>query len=111
MFPILASRRILAPPSESCTAGSNVIETSARRHQFAPKLGHIRLHNREEENLQQLIEVSAAVVGGRVPLGLITVRQALNLPEIADFRFRRTSGEDGKTTVITRQDLQKLAQQ
>lgn len=59
--------------------------------------------------MYQVVEVSAAVAGGRIPLGLVTVKQALELPDVADFRFRHASDKDTSPKSLSRQELEIMA--
>jgi hypothetical protein len=60
--------------------------------------------------MKMIIEVAAARAGGRIPLGLLTVRQALNLPDLAEFRYRHITHKT-QPRLISRLELEKLAKQ
>lgn len=61
--------------------------------------------------MPQMIEVSAVVAGSRVPLGLLTVRQALNLPHFTELRFCRTAVDARQERCLSRQELEDLVRQ
>lgn len=61
--------------------------------------------------MRQVIEVSAMVAGGRVPLGLLTVRQALNLPHLTELRFCQTHADDRQDRCLSREELEDLVKQ
>lgn len=61
--------------------------------------------------MRQVIEVSAMVAGGDVPLGLLTVKQALNLPHLTEFRFRQTQPDDRQDRCLSREELEDLVKQ
>lgn len=54
--------------------------------------------------MTHIVEVTAVRTGGRIPLGLLTVRQALKIPDFEEFEFRRH--EDKKP--LTREELATL---
>jgi hypothetical protein len=61
--------------------------------------------------MRQVIEVSAVVAGGRVPLGLLTVKQALSLPHLSEFRFCQTQAGDRQDRCLSREELEELVKQ
>ena len=61
--------------------------------------------------MPQMIEVSAVVAGGRVPLGLLTVRQALNLPHFTELRFCQATVDARQERCMSRQELEDLVRQ
>jgi hypothetical protein len=61
--------------------------------------------------MKMIIEVAAVRAGGRIPLGLLTIKQALNLPDIAEFRYRHITHKTHPQRLISRLELEKLAKQ
>lgn len=55
--------------------------------------------------MTHIVEVTAVRTGGKIPLGLLTIRQALNMPESDELQFRRP--DDKKP--LTREDLAAIA--
>ncbi|AXV17045.1 hypothetical protein CYG48_15915 [Neorhizobium sp. SOG26] len=59
-----------------------------------------------------MIKIVEAVVfndGQRVPVGLVNIKQALEMPERVKFEFSHPAHEAGKTDIfISREDLSKL---
>lgn len=58
-----------------------------------------------------IIEVAAARAGGRIPLGIMTLRQALKMPHTEELRYRHVTDDRNPQRVISRQELEKLAGQ
>ena len=54
--------------------------------------------------MTEIVEITAVRTGGRIPLGILTIRQALKMPEIAELQFRHP---DDKRP-LTREELAKL---
>ena len=61
--------------------------------------------------MYQLIEVAALRIGGDVPLGIMTLRQALKMPHTEKLRYRYLSDDRHSDQVISRQELEKLVEQ
>ncbi|MCV3735255.1 hypothetical protein OCK02_03485 (plasmid) [Rhizobium sp. TRM96647] len=61
--------------------------------------------------MPQMIEVSAVVAGSCVPLGLLTVRQALDLPHLTAFRFCQATADAGQERCLSRRELEELVRQ
>lgn len=59
--------------------------------------------------MQRIIEVAAARADGRIPLGIMTLRQALQMPQTHDFIYRHLTEEGQPEKVISRQELETLA--
>lgn len=59
--------------------------------------------------MAHIIEVAAFRSGGTIPLGIISLRQALRLPHAEDFRYRQVSEKDQRWKVISREELESLA--
>lgn len=55
--------------------------------------------------MTQIVEITAVRAGGKIPLGLLTIRQALKMPISDEFQFRRP--EDKKP--LTREELAAIA--
>ena len=54
--------------------------------------------------MTQIVEVTAVRTGGRIPLGLLTARQALKMPDIEELQFRYP----GDKRPLTREELAKI---
>ena len=54
--------------------------------------------------MTQIVEVTAVRTGGRIPLGLLTARQALKMPDIEELQFRCP----GDKRPLTREELAKI---
>lgn len=54
--------------------------------------------------MTRIVEVTAVRPGGRIPLGLLTARQALKMPDIEELQFRHP---DDKRP-LTREELAKI---
>ncbi|MDR6758200.1 hypothetical protein J2Y48_003499 [Mycoplana sp. BE70] len=61
--------------------------------------------------MHQIIEVAAARAGGRIPLGIMTLRQALTMPHMEELRYRHITDDRHPERVISRQELENLAGQ
>lgn len=59
--------------------------------------------------MERIVEVTAARAGGPVPVGIMNIRQALELPNRADFRYRHTPAGTSIAKPITRRELEELA--
>lgn len=59
--------------------------------------------------MQTIIEVAAARAGGRIPLGIMTLRQALKMPHSEEFSYRHISDPSQPEKVISRWELERLA--
>lgn len=59
--------------------------------------------------MHEIIEVAAARVGGRIPLGIMTLQQALKMPHTDEFRYRHITNHHHPERVMSRQELEKLA--
>ena len=56
-------------------------------------------------------QLKSSLAGGRVPLGLLTVKQALNLPHLSEFRFCQTQAGDRQDRCLSREELEELVKQ
>ncbi len=55
--------------------------------------------------MTHIVEITAVRSGGRIPLGLLTVRQALRMPKYEELEFRRP--EDKQP--LSREELAAIA--
>jgi hypothetical protein len=74
-----------------------------------PALGFKRKERFMAHKTKPLVEVAARTVDGRVPLGIMNTRQALDLPEELDVEISHPDKEAGVTDhFIDRDELRKV---